>query len=86
MEDCALALQFYVENDYPDIGVVESFGQSSHLLSAIQAAARMQVSRDTVYRLVTKGHLLAYRPSQGGLRIPREEVDAYVKSLKKAVA
>jgi excisionase family DNA binding protein len=52
-------------------------------LSAVETAALLQVSRQTVLRLVADGHL-AKLPGLTWTRIPRESVDAYLATKADA--
>ncbi len=75
---------FYSEVRYPGVGLMESYCRSEEMLSVSQAAARLGVSRYTVYRLVDDGK----RPGSGGGRIsvPREDVDDYNARVRGVAA
>ncbi len=54
------------------------------LLTIEQAARELTVSKSTVERLVRAGRLRVIRPSPGTVRITRDEVNAYLASLRRA--
>ena len=57
-----------------------------HLLRLDEAAELLSVSARTVRRLIDEGRLIAMRLSTGNspIRIPSEEVEAYIEAQKKA--
>lgn len=79
---------FYSEVRYPGVGLMESYCRSDEMLSVSQAAARLNVHRQTVYRLVDDGILAARRRGSGGGRItiPREDVDDYNARVRGVAA
>lgn len=79
---------FYSEVRYPGVGLMESYCRSEEMLSVSQAAARLGVSRWTVYRMVDDGILAARRPGSSGGRIsiPREDIDDYNNRVRGIAA
>jgi excisionase family DNA binding protein len=55
------------------------------LLTAEQAAQRLNISVKTVYQLVAKGLLPCVRPSPGGrtIRIHEEDLSAYLAACRR---
>ena len=50
-----------------------------------EVAALMAVSMQTVYKLVKNGELKSSRVGNRGIRIPREEVEAFMNGQRRDV-
>ena len=59
--------------------------QSAGLLRIAAVAARLDCSRDTVYRLIREGRLRAVKLG-ADMRIASDELERYVESLKQKPA
>jgi excisionase family DNA binding protein len=61
----------------------DNVANAPQFLNATEVAARLRVSRSTVYNLIAAGRLAAHRNGQGkvrprGVRIPESAVAAYL--------
>jgi len=63
----------------PD-GMVYAHHGESLLLTVEEAAALLRIGRSRMYELITAGTVMSVRIG-GSRRIPREEVEAYVRRL-----
>lgn len=55
----------------------------SELLTVDEVAARLRVSRRSVYRLIEEGRIRPIHPVPGKTRITVRELEAYVASLER---
>lgn len=63
----------------------DSVANAPQFLNAIEVAARLRISRSTVYNLIASGRLAAHRNGGGkirprGVRIPEAAVEAYLRT------
>jgi len=54
------------------------------LLTAPQAAEKLQVHVNTIYRYISLGILKAYKPNNGRWRIKVEDLEAFITQNGKA--
>lgn len=75
----------HTEVRYPGVGAIETYCQSEDFLSVLQVSVLLDVSKQTVYRLINDGILVASRAGSGNgrLTVPHEEVDSYIQSLRR---
>jgi excisionase family DNA binding protein len=56
------------------------------LLTLVEAATALRVSRRTLYRLIAEGHLRTLRVGYRRQFVEQREVDAYLAAQRKAAA
>jgi excisionase family DNA binding protein len=63
---------------------IEQPQRDERFLTVAEVAALLQVGGSTVYALISKGLLPAYRvgPAKGGIRVSQADLKAYLESVR----